>query len=194
IPMGGNRVRKSRWYLNLMVTFLVSGIWHGASWNFVLWGALNGSYLVVAVATQGARERWNRLLFGQRLWLERKFQMLATFSLFTFSLLFFRAQHFSDSMTLLRHGWQQWAHQLSNLDSLRDSVAVMFPTASAFYFMLASGLLFVVGERLIGHRSITEVLPAWPKWQRWAFYYLVVVWILFFRAPDLEVNFVYFQF
>ena len=46
IPLGGNRVARPRWYANLFVTFLVSGLWHGARWTFVVWGALHGAYLI----------------------------------------------------------------------------------------------------------------------------------------------------
>ena len=51
IPLGGNRVKLSRHYLNLMITFVISGLWHGANWTFVVWGFLHGLYLIVAQAT-----------------------------------------------------------------------------------------------------------------------------------------------
>lgn len=49
IPLGGNRVSKSRLYFNLMVTFIVSGFWHGANWTFIVWGAIHGLFLVIEV-------------------------------------------------------------------------------------------------------------------------------------------------
>jgi alginate O-acetyltransferase complex protein AlgI len=62
IPLGGNRVPKWRWYVNLMAVFLVSGLWHGAAWTFVVWGALHGGYLIVGVLTLDVRERaWQAL-------------------------------------------------------------------------------------------------------------------------------------
>src|ERR1700759_3249958 len=48
IPLGGSRVNKSRHYANLMITFLLSGLWHGANWTFVVWGFLHGLYLIAA--------------------------------------------------------------------------------------------------------------------------------------------------
>src|SRR5207253_8641852 len=48
-PLGGNRTSRNRWYFNLFVTFLVSGIWHGANWTFVVWGALNGFYVLSSI-------------------------------------------------------------------------------------------------------------------------------------------------
>ena len=47
VPLGGNRVSKRRMYFNLWVVFLISGLWHGASWNFVIWGAYHGLFLVL---------------------------------------------------------------------------------------------------------------------------------------------------
>lgn len=56
IPLGGNRVAKNRWYFNLMAVFLISGLWHGANWTFVLWGFLHGFYLVFSIWTQNIRD------------------------------------------------------------------------------------------------------------------------------------------
>jgi alginate O-acetyltransferase complex protein AlgI len=62
IPLGGNRVPRWRWYVNLFAVFLISGLWHGANWTFVVWGALHGTYLIVGLVTSDARERfWQRL-------------------------------------------------------------------------------------------------------------------------------------
>lgn len=62
IPLGGNRVVKWRWYYNLMVVFVVSGLWHGANWTFVAWGFLHGAYLVISLMTRDWRDRaWGAL-------------------------------------------------------------------------------------------------------------------------------------
>jgi len=61
IPMGGNRGSSLRTYLNLWIVFLLCGLWHGASWNFVIWGALHGAYLVIE------RLGWHKYL--DRLWI-----------------------------------------------------------------------------------------------------------------------------
>lgn len=57
IPLGGNRKGRVRRHVNLMITMLLGGLWHGASWNFVLWGGLHGLYLIVNHAWRGLRER-----------------------------------------------------------------------------------------------------------------------------------------
>lgn len=58
IPLGGNRKGPARRYVNLMLTMLIGGLWHGAAWNFVIWGALHGAYLIV-------NHGWHKLNNGQ---------------------------------------------------------------------------------------------------------------------------------
>ncbi len=89
IPLGGNRVAKPRWLFNLFITFLISGLWHGANWTFVVWGALNGFYLILEV-----------LVFKKR----RKgvFNVLLTFVLINFAWVFFRANSIEDAFFIIK--------------------------------------------------------------------------------------------
>ncbi|MGE0267465.1 MAG: MBOAT family protein [Candidatus Omnitrophota bacterium] len=61
IPLGGNRLGKIRWYCNLLIIFLVSGLWHGARWTFIIWGALHGLYLVFSLVLQPYRQRLTKM-------------------------------------------------------------------------------------------------------------------------------------
>ncbi|MBQ0016217.1 MAG: MBOAT family protein [Bacteroidales bacterium] len=86
IPLGGNRVRFARHLFNLFVTFLVSGLWHGASWNFVVWGALHGTYLVAE------KLYWKYVRKPEMQgWLSRCLHTVLTFVVVAFTWLFFRA-------------------------------------------------------------------------------------------------------
>ena len=85
IPLGGNRKGRARKYLNTMITFLVSGLWHGANWSFVVWGGLNGAYQVIGEILAPARERACRLLHIRR---ERPFWRVVS-TVFTFGLVDF---------------------------------------------------------------------------------------------------------
>lgn len=68
IPLGGNRVSKYRTYVNLWVVFFLCGLWHGASWNFIIWGALHGIYLIVErLAQQQLKQLWRPLRYGYTL-------------------------------------------------------------------------------------------------------------------------------
>jgi len=91
--LGGNRVSIPRWYLNIMIVFVLSGLWHGASWNFVIWGSLHGIFQLIGLTLNRlfpvlAADR-RKTVLGQ--WLYR----LLTFFLVTIAWVFFRIAHFS---------------------------------------------------------------------------------------------------
>lgn len=88
IPLGGSRVALPRIYVNLMITFLVSGIWHGSTWNFVIWGALHGIFLCV--------ERAVKTDFS------KGFRIIGTFALVTFAWVFFRSANLHESFKIIK--------------------------------------------------------------------------------------------
>ena len=97
IPLGGNRVGPTRIYINLMLTMLLGGLWHGASWAFVAWGGLHGLYLVV--------ERWITKHFGHmpiaKLTWFRLLLALFTYLLVNITWVFFRAEDFATAWQLI---------------------------------------------------------------------------------------------
>ena len=97
-PLGGNRCKKSRWMLNTMIVFTVSGLWHGAAYTFVVWGALHGACMVA-----------ERLLYGEKIkaitdkfTLPNVVRMLFTFAIVTFAWIFFRAETLGDAVEVIR--------------------------------------------------------------------------------------------
>ena len=102
IPLGGSRCSKWRTRINLMITFLVSGLWHGASWTFVIWGGLNGLFQVIGNVMKPVKERvrlYCRLEKGNR-WL-KAFNILVTFVLMMLAWIFFKAQTLGDEFLTL---------------------------------------------------------------------------------------------
>ena len=103
IPLGGSRKGKLRKYLNVMIVFIISGLWHGASWNFVVWGALNGLFQVLGDVTKTVRRKVDRALridrdnFGNRI-----FSMIITFLLIDFNWIFFRANSLRSALLFIR--------------------------------------------------------------------------------------------
>ncbi len=99
IPLGGGRCSRPRKYFNNMVTFVVSGLWHGASWHYVLWGAIQGVYIVIGDLLRPLKAKCTGYFhvrvksFGYQF-----FQGLCTFFLFTLSLVFFRADTVRDAV------------------------------------------------------------------------------------------------
>ena len=86
IPLGGSRVSKVRNWMNLMITFLVSGAWHGASWHFIVWGGIHGAYQIAG--------KWKSALFKKEL--PKVIQMAVTFVLVCFAWMVFRANSLGD--------------------------------------------------------------------------------------------------
>jgi alginate O-acetyltransferase complex protein AlgI len=97
IPLGGNRLGPSRTYVNLMLTMLLGGLWHGAAWTFVVWGGLHGLYLSV--------ERWLRPRWGQATFWQstagRVLLALCTYALVNITWVFFRAKDFTTASRVL---------------------------------------------------------------------------------------------
>ena len=102
IPLGGNRVSRLVWYRNLMLVFMVSGLWHGANWTFVCWGALHGLYLVLANWTEPLRARIRSLSGIESMPVVKGvLQVVITFHLVLVGWVFFRASSVSEAVTIL---------------------------------------------------------------------------------------------
>jgi hypothetical protein len=109
IPLGGNRAGTRRMAVNLLITFLISGLWHGANWTFVIWGGLHGIYVVLNGFTEPV---WTRLKSGG---LGSRFpsllnglSLLATFGLVSFAWIFFRASGVTDAFYITTHLFEGW--------------------------------------------------------------------------------------
>lgn len=104
ISLGGNRVSRARHYFNLFVTFLISGLWHGADWTYVIWGGINGIYLIAEMQWQGlienvrakSKTRLEQALLAVAL-------VLFTFSLTCVAWIFFRSNSLGDALYVISH-------------------------------------------------------------------------------------------
>ena len=103
ISLGGNRVSIPRWYFNLFLVFLISGLWHGANWTYIIWGGLNGFYLIFAIISQGYRDKMNQLIGLKNIpVLYHLSQILITFFLACFAWIFFRANNLNDAFIIIK--------------------------------------------------------------------------------------------
>jgi len=178
--LGGNRVKLSRRYGNLMITFVLSGLWHGANWTFVAWGFLHGLYLIVAQATALFLPRSARLPR-----LQTFLKTLLTFALVTFAWIFFRANTLTDSWFIATH-----LLPLGRLDPFILKVGG-FSRATAPYLVLSIIAMFVV-EWWIAHPARVPRLWARPAFRALAYNACIyaIVFFGFFGHRD----FIYFQF
>ncbi len=183
IPLGGNRVAKWRWYANLAAVFLISGLWHGANWTFVVWGGLHGFYLVVSLWTASLRQRVSdRLALDRIPGLLAGFRVLVTFHLVLFSWIFFRANSLGEAFYIVRTALTGFNLQ-QPLGLGRDQLALS---------VLSIGCLLAV-NLLQRDRVMRSWLSARPIWIRWPAYQLVLVGILLLGV-FADVDFIYFQF
>ena len=103
IPLGGNRVSVPRWYFNLFFVFLISGLWHGANWTFILWGGLNGLYLIFSILLKKIKWPFAMSSVGfVRVRFQKITHIAITFLLITFSWIFFRANSSGDAILIIR--------------------------------------------------------------------------------------------
>lgn len=133
VPLGGNRCSSARLYLNLMITFVLGGLWHGASWMFVIWGALHGGALIV-------HRIWKQL--GMRLptWLA----WFVTFFFVNITWVFFRANTLDDATRLL--------HSMFDIRSMNDLSVAGVPTSSlAWGGVLSDRLIEILPIGLIAN-------------------------------------------
>ena len=179
IPLGGNRCSASKVVLNTMIVFVVSGIWHGASWNFVIWGAINGLSLIVF-------DRW--LKMNPKTGPEKVRSALFVTSYWALSLIFFRAQTFSDAITMFSN------LGFGNLDSLYSFG--MKETEFHFTIWLLVGLMIIelMEERWKEKLESFFFNSFWLI--RWVPYLAIVLGTILFGiyGNGSDNNFIYFQF
>ncbi len=187
IPLGGNRKGKARMIANLFIVFLVSGLWHGADWTFVLWGALHGVYRVVGMLTYKKREEiWHKLGVDTKSKPMKIFRNVVTFLLVSFAWIFFRANNTSDLLILLR----------KLFTSFIPNETVMGLTLTAVVTIIAS---FILMELIDRRYTLPENLT--PKdgaaisvdsvmYLLWA---IMFAWLIL-KASGGSSAFIYFQF
>ena len=108
-PLGGSRVDGCRRYLNIIIVFLVSGIWHGASFNFVIWGLLHGIYQVVEIVLEPVMIRIRNVLHLKEDGILYKITSgIRTFVLVTVAWVFFRADTLSNALLIFKRLFSQW--------------------------------------------------------------------------------------
>ena len=93
IPLGGSRCSKARNYWNIFITFLVSGIWHGANWTFIVWGCLHGLFQIIEKAIGQQKCKYG--------WLGKSIKIIVTFILVNFAWIFFRAPTLNDAWRVI---------------------------------------------------------------------------------------------
>ena len=184
IPMGGSRVSKVKSVRNIIVIFLVSGFWHGANWTFVFWGALHALFYI-PVFLMGRNRMYADNVVGEKSLFPTPLeilQVLLTFTLVTFSRIFFRSPTLTDSF--------QYMNRIATDFSYEPYVHPMGYRMADFYILLA---LFVVYEYLI-RKDERNPFKFKSKVVRFLLYAIIVLAMLLFFDDGVNRSFIYFQF
>jgi D-alanyl-lipoteichoic acid acyltransferase DltB (MBOAT superfamily) len=191
IPLGGSRAGMLRTYLNVMLVFAVSGLWHaglgyGIGWTFLIWGGLNGLYQWMGLATRGV---WTRL--GERLPAVRDsaaltlLRIFVTFHLIAISWIFFRAKSIQDAATVI----EKIGGSLADLPFLLPQ----YPFTAEHFIGLLFILLLLVVEAMDERRPVALRLASAPTPVRWGTYYSVIFGLLILGRWQAK-EFIYMQF
>ena len=181
VPMGGNRVSRPRWAFNILVTFTISGLWHGAAWTYVIWGALNGIYLVAATLLQDARDGAARAVgLASHPRMQALLKIAVTFVLTCIAWIFFRASDLDSAIAALHH--------------VVANPGPIFTGGAKELIYGALGIAIVLGvDWWAGERHFHEALSTRPVVQRWAIYLAMILWIVSAGVFNAS-QFIYFQF
>ena len=185
IPLGGNRVGTGSHYANLLITFGISGLWHGANWTYVCWGLLNGFYLIMGGLTKGLFERLFKTVgLGDGSLLRRTLMLATTFTLTCFGWVLFRAKNLGDAWYIMTHFTDNW--DFGNIGT-EQFLLRQLPVA------VAGILVLELGQFLDNRISINAVLAKCPLIMRWAAYTSFVMVVILFGVYR-KSQFIYFQF
>ena len=195
IPMGGNRKGVFRKYFNLMTVFLVSGLWHGASWNYVIWGAVHGVYQIVGGVSKNFRRFACAILNIDRQTAQYKlFQRILTFLLVCFGWIFFRSTNLLQAMLIVKKiftDFQPWTFYGGGLTSMG------LDGANLIVLALSLVILYCVSRYEYKGASAIQRVEEMSLFARWPIYYglLFVVLIFGIYGPGFAASqFIYFQF
>ena len=203
IPLGGNRKGKRRKYFNNFITFLVSGLWHGSQWSYVVWGGLNGIYQIIGDILKPFRQKIIHILHipqHSKLW--TAVRILMTFCFIDFAWLFFRAPSFMTAISMICR---------TVIGLYPESLLAVGPNGTVtslgiytlgldiaeFWLAIIAILILLIVDLIKEKRPIRPYIAKLPLVPRWAFYLVSLYIILIFGAygPGFDAAaFIYFQF
>lgn len=196
IPLGGSRCSRIKKYRNLLITFLVSGLWHGASWTYVIWGGLHGLYQIVGDLTQPARQ-WiiEKCRIKTQVISYRLGQILVVFGLTGFAWIFFRAESVRQAGQYLQQMFTHW-----NPWVLFDGTIYSYGLNQGEVHILLAALLALLLVDLLQYlkgMELGQFLLGQNLWFRWSVLILLVIGVLVYGEYGIKFSsgqFIYFAF
>lgn len=199
IPLGGNRGKKWRVYFNLMIVFLISGLWHGASWNFIIWGAIHGSLLIIYMLVAAFYKSDVPIVLTRiQRFITTTIAMLLVFCLTSIAWVFFRARTFEDAKYLLKHMTNDVSGQLHRMRGFSSgewvSHVYLGGDKSNFIIAIVSIVFLFLVEYLQSKYRLTQMITKSNPAMRFTAYGALILLILYYGVFDKNIQFIYFQF
>jgi D-alanyl-lipoteichoic acid acyltransferase DltB (MBOAT superfamily) len=177
IPLGGNKVNVYKVIRNVFIVFLVSGLWHGANWTFIVWGAAHGLVVIVERLTHFSKSKFSTY-----------FGTIYSFLIVSILWVFFRAENVNQAFEILKNAMQfpqtGIGVQFRGLGLTVNDLIL----SGIFVFLLFAHDLFTLKV------NIYEWVQRRTAALRWAIYYILVILVIFYSVTDGTKNFIYFQF
>jgi D-alanyl-lipoteichoic acid acyltransferase DltB (MBOAT superfamily) len=190
IPLGGNQCPRLRWYLNLLIVFVLSGLWHGANWTFLMWGLVHALLYLSWQMTSRARAA----IAGSGLSsFHNTLSLILTFVSVNLAWVFFRADSIGDAAYIFGHLHQGWSLVWHGDAGLSEISRLLEISPSKIQFMAAVLGFMVIVEWVQKDMTIADLMKKIPKPLRWATYVVATV-IILNEGTAREIPFVYFQF
>ena len=181
IPLGGSHVTVPRWSMNILLVFLLSGLWHGANWTFLLWGLLHGTYLIASRLSVNLRKNllhWTRLISFPRV--HTVISICITFTLVTIGWVFFRASTLSDAFLILTRFF--FADGVGKMTTIGGALAGQY-----------TAIVGIILMELIERVDTNRIMARWP-WSLSVANLLLILIILLFGVFYKNAAFIYSQF
>lgn len=187
IPLGGNRVSEARWALNVMIVFLISGLWHGASWTFILWGGLHGLCQLIGKYESKITDKYLVTKSALALTIIKFLNIASTFLIVNFLWSLFRANSIQDWLVM----FSRLAIPMKKFDPFKLGMQ-----KEDFVFSIILIVLLMILEYLHTKTDLYEFIQNRPLPVRWTIYMAgIFIVILFGVYGTLSANsFIYFQF
>ena len=186
IPLGGSRVAKWRNCLNLLITFLVSGFWHGSSLTYIFWGAVHGLLQIVETFIYPKTRRGVPVTRKKHWW-----QLPITFAILCFTWIFFRANTIQDAFWIISRLFWDIGRPVNYLKTA--VICLDMPYLTMFGMMLPAAALLLY-DMLSLKQDVIALVSRQRAPIRWGVYVVLLVVIALFSHKGIATEFIYFQF
>jgi alginate O-acetyltransferase complex protein AlgI len=176
IPLGGNRLGMPKWYFNLLLVFLISGLWHGANWTFIVWGGLHGLYMIMGVIKSRMRDKMKRPFQLPEYF--KYMNVLLTFGLVSFAWIFFRSVNLHHAISIIK--------KISSF-SIHDN---LFRNLNESEVLFSFFLIFLL---ILKDKFYTKISTLNTPFTVIKFFFLILL-IYLFGVFNNGTPFIYFQF